>query len=53
MVSIPFGICDFDGRGGVKGIVEKPTYNYYANAGIYMLRCEVYNTIPKVKHFKS
>ena len=45
-VSIPFGICDLDGR-DVKGIVEKPTYNYYANAGIYMLRREVINMIPE------
>ena len=44
-VSIPFGICDLDGR-DVKGIVEKPTYNYYANAGIYMFRREVLDTIP-------
>lgn len=45
-VSIPFGICDLDGR-DVKGIVEKPTYNYYANAGIYMLRREILDTIPE------
>ena len=45
-VSIPFGICDLDGR-DVKGIVEKPTYNYYANAGIYMLRREVIDMIPE------
>ena len=44
-VSIPFGICDLDGR-DVKGIVEKPTYNYYVNAGIYMLRREMLTKIP-------
>ena len=44
-VSIPFGICDLDGR-DVKGIVEKPTYNYYVNAGIYMLRREMLPKIP-------
>ena len=51
-VSIPFGICDLDGR-DVKGIVEKPTYNYYANAGIYMLRCEVINMIPENEFYNA
>jgi NDP-sugar pyrophosphorylase family protein len=51
-VSIPFGICDLDGR-DVKGIVEKPTYNYYANAGIYMLRREVLETIPETEFYNA
>ena len=51
-VSIPFGICDLDGR-DVKGIVEKPTYNYYANAGIYMIRKEALNTIPENEFFNA
>lgn len=51
-VSIPFGICDLDGR-DVKGIVEKPTYNYYANAGIYMLRREVLDRIPVDEFFNA
>lgn len=51
-VSIPFGICDLDGR-DVKGIVEKPTYNYYANAGIYMLRREVLEKIPEGEFYNA
>ena len=51
-VSIPFGICDLDGR-EVKGIVEKPTYNYYANAGIYMLRREVIGMIPENEFYNA
>lgn len=51
-VSIPFGICDLDGR-DVKGIVEKPTYNYYANAGIYMLRRQVINMIPENEFYNA
>src|SRR5574344_1688283 len=31
-ISVPYGIFDLDGR-NLKGIIEKPTYNYYANAG--------------------
>lgn len=51
-VSIPFGICDLDGS-DVKGIVEKPTYNYYANAGIYMLRREVLGKIPVDEYYNA
>ena len=51
-VSIPFGICDLDGR-DVKGIVEKPTYNYYANAGIYMFRREVIDMIPENEFYNA
>ena len=51
-VSIPYGICDLDGR-DVKGIVEKPTYNYYANAGIYMLHREVLHTIPENEFYNA
>ncbi|WP_405373478.1 sugar phosphate nucleotidyltransferase [Pseudobutyrivibrio sp.] len=51
-VSIPLGICDLDGR-NVKGIIEKPTYNYYANAGIYMLRREVINMTPKNEFYNA
>ncbi|MBR1785736.1 MAG: nucleotidyltransferase family protein [Paludibacteraceae bacterium] len=51
-VSIPFGICDLEGR-LVKGIVEKPTYNYYANAGIYMFRREVIDMIPKNEFYNA
>jgi len=51
-VSVPFGICDLEGR-LVKGIVEKPTYNYYANAGIYMFRREVIDMIPKNEFYNA
>ena len=51
-VSIPLGICDLDGR-DVKGIVEKPTYNYYANAGIYMIRREMLDKIPEDEFFNA
>lgn len=36
-VSIPYGIFDLDGR-DIKGIREKPSFNYYANGGIYLIR---------------
>ena len=39
-VSVPYGIFDLDGR-HVKGVIEKPTYNYYANGGIYLIKREM------------
>lgn len=44
-VSIPFGILDLDGR-NIKGLLEKPKYNYYANAGIYLFKKSALTEIP-------
>lgn len=44
-VSIPLGILDLDGR-NIKGLLEKPKYNYYANAGIYLIKRRVLEEIP-------
>lgn len=51
-VSIPYGIFDLDGR-LVKGILEKPTYNYYANSGIYLIKRDLLNLIPKDTNFNA
>ena len=45
-VSIPLGILELDGR-EVKGVVEKPVFNYYAGAGIYLMKREVIGEIPE------
>lgn len=39
-VSVPYGIFDLSGR-VVQGVIEKPTYNYYANGGVYLIRKEM------------
>lgn len=39
-VSVPFAILRTDGL-DVLGLAEKPTYNYFANAGVYILRREL------------
>lgn len=51
-ISIPFGILDLDGR-DIKGILEKPEYNYYANAGIYMMKRRAINEIPEDTFFHA
>lgn len=45
MVSVPFAIFRSEGS-QVLGLEEKPTYNYYANAGIYIIRREHLDLIP-------
>ena len=51
-VSIPFGILDLDGR-NIKGLMEKPKYNYYANAGIYLIKKSALSEIPENTFFNA
>lgn len=51
-VSIPFGILDLDGR-NIKGLLEKPKYNYYANAGIYLVKKSTLAEIPEDTFFNA
>ena len=44
-VSLPYGIFDLEGR-EIHGLIEKPTYNYYANAGIYLIKRSALGEIP-------
>lgn len=51
-VSIPYGVLDLDGR-YIKGLLEKPKYNYYANAGIYLFKRRVLDEIPNDTFFNA
>lgn len=51
-VSVPYGIMDLEGR-NLKGMIEKPTYNYYANAGIYLLKKSMLDLIPEGEFFHA
>lgn len=51
-VSIPYGILDLDGR-NIKGLLEKPKYNYYANAGIYLIKKSAFKEIPEDTFFNA
>lgn len=44
-VNVPFGNFDLEGH-NVKGILEKPTYSFFANADIYLIKGEVIEEIP-------
>ncbi len=45
-VSVPYGIFELEGR-NIKGVKEKPVYNYFANAGIYLIKRELLESMPK------
>ena len=51
-ISIPYGIFELDGR-NIKGVSEKPVYNLYANAGIYLIKKEALKYIPGNKVFNA
>ena len=51
-VSIPYGILDLEGR-EIKGLIEKPKYNYYANAGIYLIKKRALAEIPEDEFFNA
>lgn len=51
-VSVPYGIFDLEGR-EIQGLIEKPTYNYYANAGIYLIKRSALNEIPEDVFFNA
>lgn len=44
-VNIPYGIFDFEGS-KIQSIKEKPTFHFYANAGIYLIKKEILDLIP-------
>lgn len=51
-VSIPYGILDLDGR-NIKGLLEKPQYNHYTNAGIYLIKRRALEEIPDGEFFNA
>lgn len=51
-VSVPYGIFDLEGR-DIHGVIEKPTYNYYANAGIYLIKREMLKYVPEDVKFDA
>ena len=51
-ITVPYGIFDLDGR-NIKGVLEKPVYNYFANAGIYLIKRDVIEEIPDGEFFDA
>ncbi len=51
-VKIPYGVVETRDN-EVVSLSEKPTYTYYSNAGIYILKKEIVDLIPKNQHFNA
>lgn len=51
-ISIPYGILDLDGH-DIHGLIEKPKFNYYANAGIYLIKRRALDEIPANTFFHA
>ena len=46
-VNVPYGIFELAGIRDIVEIKEKPSYYYYANAGIYLFKKELLDLIPR------
>ncbi|MDN3401228.1 nucleotidyltransferase family protein [Pseudoalteromonas sp. APC 3213] len=45
-IKIPFGVIEGEGH-QITAMVEKPTYRYFVNAGIYIISNHIINSLPK------
>ena len=52
IVKVPYGVFNLEGR-NIKGVTEKPTISYYANAGIYLIKKELLKLIPENKFYNA
>lgn len=51
-VNVPFGVLETENT-VVRSLVEKPTYTYYSNGGIYLIKKEVLARIPYDKFYNA
>lgn len=45
-VDVPYGVMEVDNGNFVNALKEKPRYNYYSNAGIYIIKKELLSLVP-------
>ena len=51
-VNVPYAVLDSK-NGKVKNLVEKPTFTYFSNGGVYLFKRELINLIPKNKFYNA
>jgi dTDP-glucose pyrophosphorylase len=51
-VNIPYAVLEVE-NGQVKSFKEKPTYNYFSNAGIYLIKKSLINEIPENEFYNA
>jgi len=51
-VNIPYAVLETE-DGNIKSLKEKPTFTYYSNGGVYLIKRSLLNYIPKDSFFNS
>jgi len=51
-VNVPYAVVETE-NGQIHGFTEKPTYTYYSNGGIYLVKRELLDYIPKGQVFNA
>jgi dTDP-glucose pyrophosphorylase len=51
-IDLPYAVLETKG-GQIHSFKEKPTYTYYSNAGIYLIKRKLLNLIPIEQHFNA
>jgi dTDP-glucose pyrophosphorylase len=51
-VSVPYGVLETS-NGHIMSFKEKPTYTYYSNGGIYLMKKAVLSLLPKNRNFDA
>tara|TARA_B110000285_G_C15136855_1_gene627583 strand:+ start:3059 stop:4108 length:1050 start_codon:yes stop_codon:yes gene_type:complete len=51
-VQIPYGVIETEGD-NILQLKEKPSYSYYSNAGIYLIKKTIFDYIPEDKMFNA
>lgn len=49
--TVPYGVCEIENGGILKGIREKPEFDFFVNTGMYILDYGVLKDIPKNKFY--
>ncbi|MQP52068.1 nucleotidyltransferase family protein [Flavobacterium sp. LMO9] len=51
-ISVPYAVLETE-NDQIKSFKEKPTYTYYSNGGIYLMKKSVLDFLPKEAHFNA
>ena len=52
-VQIPYAVLETNSTSQITSLKEKPTYTYYSNAGIYLIKKEFFELIPENEPFNA
>lgn len=51
-INVPYAVMETENK-RVTGLIEKPSFTHYSNGGIYLMKKEIINELPKNKHFNA